>query len=1255
MSSLPAAELQLQQAANPISLQSAGRDAALASNTTAMSGSAEGTAGQIEPASLNVDAEMLNSQVESLVQVASTVAWGFEMNAKGEIVAQDNPLIYEFDEDTPEFQADLRREMPWFDSNWSIMTIVFKPDSGQVSSGAAFDRDDARDWLKGQVENGRVRLHPDCSLAFLPGRKDTKRNYFCGEEVFGTEKLWVLRGVEVATDQKGYTNSGEFVRAGLAAAAAMGISGSTEHWARLDSAGRKKGTFICHGLNKINQHMLWSRKDLASARAQLLLFTGKTWEEWEKDGVYLYDTKREATGCWFWAWMVKDLVSIVKAIGEDDFAIIKDDESAVEGFCSRFLRFYDKSMPKNRALTAGGEQFLIKPSTTTKKLLIQLRGRYDTKAQAERAVCSLISKKTSYKDVAELRSKMVVLFENSRPVGVRFSPDDAVMSATIRDALDGTFTSEGIRSATPKPIQVFTQKCDCGVCRPQRKRGNPAAICWNCGKQGHHQDDCTESKVCFECDGKHNHMLCSPKCDMFGMAVRTIKARYEAGQCCNCRCVAHITRACPQFEMDDGTVLFPRSFKALCAHAGVDIETSICAQQPPAQQTMEVGTDGLMTEPTGLKLAPVPRAQPAAAPLKGAWLARSEHERLTGIVGEQVQQLQIAKEQEVNSAVSASEQRMATMEGQMLTMQDQLNALKESQVTDETVRKVLQDEMGTVMRDTLRSVMSEEAVNLRKELRDAMGLPPPSLDPMGRPAMLPAMQQSQGVQINGAMHYGMPGQAFNGQWAVPPHPMIPPPMSRPMAYGAPWPGMQGTTAGIGYSGQMIGPAAEHQAVQPGMQGTTAGIGYSGQMIEPAAEHQAVQPGSMIQGPHGPTALRALVDESRRSQDAEQLSEDVASAALATTSTPSSADGHSSDEHSSPNRKPKKNARSRSVSPKNGAEHSKRWKVWVNKQRAWWKTFPAGKREELKAMVIAGWQVGEDCHLQSADEALGRLQEGSRQRSAAQDSSVSQQLSVMEAQVEGSRPSSSGEEQQNSNVHEHSGDGQTGEDGWALLGRLHTMRRQGLNELKSKLNKQHSAADLVTVTRELQTRHAHLEAEFQKQERNLTLMVVPDGALEDRLSAAVEGFRNELNERQKVDEPMMQLNMELRLIKAEIDSYDSPFSGYLDPAADDESKLKRLQDVHAALRLVKAHDGAISARQYQHQALETLDLAIARSSGMTGKDHDMVQVQMSDDVITGKRFERTTPGPSLRGEARSPQGGTGLKKRQKGSVVLYQHE
>ena len=39
-----------------------------------MSKSAEGTEGKIVPASLNVDAEMANSQTESLVQVASKAA-----------------------------------------------------------------------------------------------------------------------------------------------------------------------------------------------------------------------------------------------------------------------------------------------------------------------------------------------------------------------------------------------------------------------------------------------------------------------------------------------------------------------------------------------------------------------------------------------------------------------------------------------------------------------------------------------------------------------------------------------------------------------------------------------------------------------------------------------------------------------------------------------------------------------------------------------------------------------------------------------------------------------------------------------------------------------------------------------------------------------------------------------------------------------------------------------------------------------------
>lgn len=50
--------------------------------------------------------------------------------------------------------------------------------------------------------------------------------------------------------------------------------------------------------------------------------------------------------------------------------------------------------------------------------------------------------------------------------------------------------------------------------------------------------------------------------------------------------------------------------------------------------------------------------------------------------------------------------------------------------------------------------------------------------------------------------------------------------------------------------------------------------------------------------------------------------------------------------------------------------------------------------------------------------------------------------------------------------------------------------------RSRLSKQPSAADLVQITHELQTQHAHLDAELQKHGRELALVVVPDGATDD---------------------------------------------------------------------------------------------------------------------------------------------------------------
>ena len=187
--SLQDVESQLLKDTAPLSLQPGGCDMELNPNASVASESAEVAEGRVVDTSLSVDAEMASSQSEApLVQASVNVAWGYEMDSKGMLVEQKNPMVFEFDDETFEFHTDYLNEMLYIDSSWSSMTIIFKPDPGQVSDGAAFNRDDAQDWLKGQVKKGRVRLHPDCSLAFLPGKKGTKRNYYCGEEVFGNER-----------------------------------------------------------------------------------------------------------------------------------------------------------------------------------------------------------------------------------------------------------------------------------------------------------------------------------------------------------------------------------------------------------------------------------------------------------------------------------------------------------------------------------------------------------------------------------------------------------------------------------------------------------------------------------------------------------------------------------------------------------------------------------------------------------------------------------------------------------------------------------------------------------------------------------------------------------------------------------------------------------------------------------------------------------------------------------------------------------
>ena len=99
--------------------------------------------------------------------------------------------------------------------------------------------------------------------------------------------------------------------------------------------------------------------------------------------------------------------------------------------------------------------------------------------------------------------------------------------------------------------------------------------------------------------------------------------------------------------------------------------------------------------------------------------------------------------------------------------------------------------------------------------------------------------------------------------------------------------------------------------------------------------------------------------------------------------------------------------------------------------------------------------------------------------------------------------------------------------------------------------------------------------------------------------------------------MVQLNTDLQLLKAEIESFDTPCSGFLDHTADEATKLKRLQDIHAALKLGVIHENAVNARQYQHRIMEALDSAIARSSDASGGELASGPIRMSDNMVTGK--------------------------------------
>ena len=153
MSSLLATESQHLKGAVFITPQSANHGSEKNSGALVLSDDAKGTEGRVVDATLNVDAEMASSQSErALAPANAKIAWGYGMDDNGMLVEQADLVVFEFEDDVlGEFREDYLNEMPWVKSQWSMMTVIFKPDPGQVRDGASSDRDDVRDWLKGQV------------------------------------------------------------------------------------------------------------------------------------------------------------------------------------------------------------------------------------------------------------------------------------------------------------------------------------------------------------------------------------------------------------------------------------------------------------------------------------------------------------------------------------------------------------------------------------------------------------------------------------------------------------------------------------------------------------------------------------------------------------------------------------------------------------------------------------------------------------------------------------------------------------------------------------------------------------------------------------------------------------------------------------------------------------------------------------------------------------------------------------------------
>lgn len=205
-------------------------------------------------------------------------------------------------------------------------------------------------------------------------------------------------------------------------------------------------------------------------------------------GVFVFECQAKSKGCWLVIWRTEDVLSVVSILGRTAALLPDSQLSDPFGIVSPYLR----PVPK-QALEYGEQSG--RASTNAGKLVIfglQFRNLLEYQIQ----VATLISKRTEYKDHAQLMSRMTALptVKGARRIqGLLMTTSDAHMTSAIWSALEHHHMLGSIKIGS---LRCFMRHCNCSRC---------ADVCFRCGETGHRAQGCQISKqlVCLECFSTH--------------------------------------------------------------------------------------------------------------------------------------------------------------------------------------------------------------------------------------------------------------------------------------------------------------------------------------------------------------------------------------------------------------------------------------------------------------------------------------------------------------------------------------------------------------------------------------------------------------------------------------------------------------------------------------------------------------------------------------------------------------------------------